>query len=350
MEKIPVKPLYTEDDIAGMEHLSIRRARRRRVPPQPMPRCIASNRGPSASTPASPPPRNPTPSYRRKILSRRPERPLRRLRPRHPRLWTRTTRASSATSARPASFDMKVLFGGIPLDKVSVSMTMARCSSPSTSSPPSNRGATLDQLAGTIQNDILKEYMVRNTYIYPPGAMDGNSSPTSSTSQRCPNSTQIQSAGLRVQKPAPPPNLMRLRPRRRLGCLPHRPRRGIDVDAFAAALVLLGERQKPLYGSGENARRRAVGQTHQTLYNPQNPNSLALRTHSQTSGWSLTEQDPFNNISRTCIEAMAAALGHTQSLHTNSLDGHRPAHRLLRPHRPQHPALPARRNLNLCGV
>ena len=202
--------------------------------------------------------------------------------------------------------DMKVLFNGIPLDKMSVSMTMNGAVLPIMAFyivTGLEQGCTLDQLAGTIQNDILKEFMVRNTYIYPPKfSMKIIADIFEYTSKNMPKFNSISLAdGLEYL---------------RAGI-----NAGMSIDAFAPRLSFF-------WAIGMNhfmeiAKMRAARMLWAKIvkqFDPKNPKSLALRTHSQTSGWSLTEQDPFNNVARTAIEAMGAALGHTQSLHTNALD------------------------------
>jgi methylmalonyl-CoA mutase len=220
---------------------------------------------------------------------------------------------------------MKILFDSIPLDKVSVSMTMNGAVLPVLAFyivAALEQGATLDQLAGTIQNDILKEYMVRNTYIYPPTpSMKIIADIFEFTSQKMPKFNSSPSPAITCRKPAPPPTSNWPTPSPTARIPPHRHRRGIDIDAFAPRLSFFWAQGKNHFM--EVAKMRAARMLWAKIvktFNPKNPKSLALRTHSQTSGWSLTEQDPFNNIARTCIEAMAATLGHTQSLHTNALD------------------------------
>jgi len=222
--------------------------------------------------------------------------------------------------------DMKVLFDGIPLGKMSVSMTMNGAVLPILAFyivTGLEQGCTLDQLTGTIQNDILKEFMVRNTYIYPPKfSMRIISDIFQYTSQNMPKFNSISISGYHMQEAGATDDIeLAYTLADGLEYLRAGINAGMNVDQFAPRLSFF-------WAIGVNhfmeiAKMRAARMLWAKLvkqFNPQNPKSLALRTHCQTSGWSLTEQDPFNNVSRTCIEAMAAALGHTQSLHTNALD------------------------------
>ena len=222
--------------------------------------------------------------------------------------------------------DMKVLFDGIPLDKMSVSMTMNGAVLPIMAFyivAAMEQGATLDQLAGTIQNDILKEFMVRNTYIYPPDfSMKIIADIFQYTANKMPKFNSISISGYHMQEAGATADIeLAYTLADGLEYLRTGVNSGLDIDAFAPRLSFF-------WAIGMNhfmeiAKMRAARLLWAKIvsqFNPKNPKSLALRTHSQTSGWSLTEQDPFNNIARTCIEAMAAALGHTQSLHTNALD------------------------------
>jgi methylmalonyl-CoA mutase len=221
---------------------------------------------------------------------------------------------------------MKILFDSIPLDKVSVSMTMNGAVLPVLAFyivTALEQGATLDQLAGTIQNDILKEYMVRNTYIYPPTpSMKIIADIFEFTSKNMPKFNSISISGYHMQEAGATADLeMAYTLADGWEYLKTGIAAGIDIDAFAPRLSFFWAQGKNHYM--EVAKMRAARMLWAKIvksFNPKNPKSLALRTHSQTSGWSLTEQDPFNNIARTAIEAMAATLGHTQSLHTNALD------------------------------
>ena len=221
---------------------------------------------------------------------------------------------------------MKVLFDSIPLDKVSVSMTMNGAVLPILAFyivTALEQGATYEQLAGTIQNDILKEYMVRNTYIYPPGpSMKIIADIFEFTSQKMPKFNSISISGYHMQEAGATADLeMAYTLADGWEYLRTGIAAGIDIDAFAPRLSFFWAQGKNHFMEVAKMRAaRVLWAKIVNTFNPKNPKSLALRTHSQTSGWSLTEQDPFNNISRTCIEAMAATLGHTQSLHTNALD------------------------------
>ena len=222
--------------------------------------------------------------------------------------------------------DMKVLFDGIPLNKMSVSMTMNGAVLPVMAfyiNAGLEQGAKLEEMAGTIQNDILKEFMVRNTYIYPPEfSMRIIADIFEYTSQNMPKFNSISISGYHMQEAGATADIeMAYTLADGLEYLKAGIAAGIPVDKFAPRLSFF-------WAIGMNhfmeiAKMRAARCLWAKIvqqFNPENPKSLALRTHSQTSGWSLTEQDPFNNVGRTCIEAMGAALGHTQSLHTNALD------------------------------
>lgn len=222
--------------------------------------------------------------------------------------------------------DMKILFDQIPLNKMSVSMTMNGAVLPVMAFyivAALEQGATLEELSGTIQNDILKEFMVRNTYIYPPEmSMRIIADIFEFTSQKMPKFNSISISGYHMQEAGATADIeLAYTLADGLDYIRTGIKAGLDVDAFAPRLSFF-------WAIGMNhfmeiAKMRAARLLWAKIVNkfePKNPKSLALRTHSQTSGWSLTEQDPFNNIARTCIEAMAAALGHTQSLHTNALD------------------------------
>ncbi len=222
--------------------------------------------------------------------------------------------------------DMMVLFDGIPLEKMSVSMTMNGAVLPIMAfyiGAALEQGATLEQLTGTIQNDILKEFMVRNTYIYPPDfSMKIIADIFQYTSKNMPKFNSISISGYHMQEAGATADIeLAYTLADGLEYLRTGVNAGMDIDSFAPRLSFF-------WAIGMNhfmeiAKMRAARLLWAKIvkkFNPKNPKSLALRTHSQTSGWSLTEQDPFNNVARTCIEAMAAGLGHTQSLHTNALD------------------------------
>ncbi len=222
--------------------------------------------------------------------------------------------------------DMKVLFDGIPLNKMSVSMTMNGAVLPVLAFyivAGMEQGASLEEMAGTIQNDILKEFMVRNTYIYPPKfSMKVIADIFEYTSKNMPKFNSISISGYHMQEAGATADIeLAYTLADGLEYLRAGVNAGMDIDSFAPRLSFF-------WAIGMNhfmeiAKMRAARLLWAKIvkqFNPKNPKSLALRTHSQTSGWSLTEQDPFNNVGRTAIEAMAAALGHTQSLHTNALD------------------------------
>jgi len=241
----------------------------------------------------------------------------------HPRVVGDVGKAGVAIDS---ILDMKILFGGIPLDRISVSMTMNGAVLPVLAFyivTALEQGHTLDQLAGTIQNDVLKEFMVRNTYIYPPEpSMRIIADIFEFASQKMPKFNSISISGYHMQEAGATADLeMAYTLADGLEYLRTGTAAGLDIDAFAPRLSFFWAQGKNLFM--EVAKMRAARVLWAKIvkgFNPKNPKSMALRTHSQTSGWSLTEQDPFNNIARTCIEAMAAAMGHTQSLHTNSLD------------------------------
>ena len=222
--------------------------------------------------------------------------------------------------------NMKVLFNGIPLNKMSVSMTMNGAVLPIMAFyivAGLEQGAKLEEMAGTIQNDILKEFMVRNTYIYPPAfSMRIISDIFAYTSKFMPKFNSISISGYHMQEAGATADIeLAYTIADGLEYVRAGVNAGIDIDAFAPRLSFF-------WGISMNhfmevAKMRAARMLWAKVieqFHPKNPKSLMLRTHSQTSGWSLTEQDPFNNVGRTCIEAMTAALGHTQSLHTNALD------------------------------
>ena len=222
--------------------------------------------------------------------------------------------------------DMKILFDQIDLGKMSVSMTMNGAVLPILAFyivAAEEQGVPQDQLQGTIQNDILKEFMVRNTYIYPPlPSMKIIADIFEYTSKNMPKFNSISISGYHMQEAGATADIeLAYTLADGLEYLRAGVKAGMSVDDFAPRLSFF-------WGVGMNqfmeiAKMRAARMLWAKIvsqFNPKNPKSLALRTHSQTSGWSLTEQDPFNNVARTCIEAMGAALGHTQSLHTNALD------------------------------
>ncbi len=222
--------------------------------------------------------------------------------------------------------DMEILFSGIPLDQMSVSMTMNGAVLPVLAFyilAAEEQGVPQKVLAGTIQNDILKEFMVRNTYIYPPApSMRIIGDIFAFTSQNMPKFNSISISGYHMQEAGATNDIeMAYTLADGWDYIRTGLKAGLDVDAFAPRLSFFWAIGKNYFM--EVAKMRAARTLWAKIVNSfgaKNPKSLALRTHSQTSGWSLTEQDPFNNVARTCVEAMGAALGHTQSLHTNALD------------------------------
>ena len=241
----------------------------------------------------------------------------------HPRVVGDVGKAGVAIDS---ILDMKQLFDGIPLRGVSVSMTMNGAVIPIMAfyiATALEQGAKLEELAGTIQNDILKEFMVRNTYIYPPGpSMRIIADIFAYCAGHMPKFNCISISGYHMQEAGATADLeLAYTLADGLEYLRTGVQAGLDIDAFAPRLSFF-------WGIGKNffmeiAKLRAARVLWSEIvggFKPKNPKSLALRTHSQTSGWSLTAQDPFNNVARTCLEALAAAGGQTQSLHTNSLD------------------------------
>jgi methylmalonyl-CoA mutase len=241
----------------------------------------------------------------------------------HPRVVGDVGKAGVAVDS---ILDMKILFDQIPLDKMSVSMTMNGAVLPILAFyivTALEQGVKPEQLTGTIQNDILKEFMVRNTYIYPPDfSMKIIGDIFRYTSQNMPKFNSISISGYHMQEAGASCDIeLAYTLADGLEYLRTGIKSGLDIDSFAPRLSFF-------WAVGMNhfmeiAKMRAARMLWAKIvsqFNPKNPKSLALRTHSQTSGWSLTEQDPFNNIARTCVEALAAVMGHTQSLHTNALD------------------------------
>lgn len=241
----------------------------------------------------------------------------------HPRVVGDVGKAGVAIDS---VLDMKILFDGIPLDQMSVSMTMNGAVLPIMAFyivAAEEQGVPTQALTGTIQNDILKEYMVRNTYIYPPApSMKIISDIFAYTAQNMPKFNSISISGYHMQEAGATADIeLAYTLADGLEYVRAGLESGMSIDGFAPRLSFF-------WAIGMNyfmeiAKMRAARVIWATLikqFDPQDDKSLALRTHSQTSGWSLTEQDPFNNVTRTAIEAMAAALGHTQSLHTNALD------------------------------
>ncbi|WP_340111582.1 methylmalonyl-CoA mutase [Maribellus mangrovi] len=328
-EQIPVKPVYTKEDLEGMEHLNYAAglAPFLRGPYSAMyamrPWTIRQYAGFSTAEESNA-------FYRRNLAAGQKGLSVafdlathRGYDSDHQRVVGDVGKAGVAIDS---ILDMKILFDEIPLDKMSVSMTMNGAVLPIMAFyivTGLEQGATLEQLSGTIQNDILKEFMVRNTYIYPPEfSMKIIADIFEYTSQNMPKFNSISISGYHMQEAGATADIeMAYTLADGLDYLRTGVKAGLDIDAFAPRLSFF-------WAIGMNhfmeiAKMRAARMIWAKLvkqFNPKNPKSMALRTHSQTSGWSLTEQDPFNNVGRTAIEAMAAALGHTQSLHTNALD------------------------------
>ena len=241
----------------------------------------------------------------------------------HPRVVGDVGKAGVAIDS---ILDMKILFDQIPLDKMSVSMTMNGAVIPIMAFyivAAEEQGVSMDKLSGTIQNDILKEFMVRNTYIYPPKpSMRIIGDIFNFTSRNMPKYNSISISGYHMQEAGATADIeLAYTLADGLEYIRTGIDAGLKIDDFAPRLSFF-------WATGMNhfmeiAKMRAARMLWAKMvkdFNPQNPKSMALRTHNQTSGWSLSEQDPYNNVARTCIEAMAAVCGHTQSLHTNALD------------------------------
>lgn len=328
-EQIPVKPVYTKEDLLNMEHLNYAAgiAPYLRGPYSTMyvmrPWTIRQYAGFSTAEESNA-------FYRRNLAAGQKGLSVafdlathRGYDSDHERVVGDVGKAGVAIDS---ILDMKILFDQIPLNKMSVSMTMNGAVLPILAFyivAGLEQGAKLEELSGTIQNDILKEFMVRNTYIYPPEmSMRIIADIFEFTSQNMPKFNSISISGYHMQEAGATADIeLAYTLADGLDYLRTGVKSGLDIDAFAPRLSFF-------WAVGMNhfmeiAKMRAARLLWAKIvkkFNPKNPKSLALRTHSQTSGWSLTEQDPFNNVARTCIEAMAAALGHTQSLHTNALD------------------------------
>ncbi len=328
-EQIPVKPVYTKEDLEGMEHLNYAAG----LPP--------FLRGPYSAMYAMRPwtirqyagfstAEESNAFYRRNLAAGQKGLSVafdlathRGYDSDHPRVVGDVGKAGVAIDS---ILDMKILFDQIPLDKMSVSMTMNGAVLPVLAFyivTALEQGAKMEELAGTIQNDILKEFMVRNTYIYPPEfSMKIIADIFEFTSKYMPKFNSISISGYHMQEAGATADIeMAYTLADGLDYIRTGIKAGLNVDAFAPRLSFF-------WAIGTNhfmeiAKMRAARMLWAKIvkqFGPKSNKSMALRTHSQTSGWSLTEQDPFNNIGRTAIEAMAAALGHTQSLHTNALD------------------------------
>jgi len=329
MEKIPVKPLYTTDDIKDTEHIDYLSG----LPPflrgpystmyVQRPWTVRQYAGFSTAEESNA-------FYRRNLAQGQMGLSVafdlathRGYDSDHPRVIGDVGKAGVAIDTVE---DMKILFDQIPLDKMSVSMTMNGAVIPVMAFyivAAEEQGVKPEQLTGTIQNDILKEYMVRNTYIYPPEmSMRIVADIFKFTAKNMPKFNSISISGYHMQEAGATADLeMAYTLADGLEYVRTGLKAGLDIDDFAPRLSFFWAEGMNFFM--EVAKLRAARLIWAKLikqFNPKNPKSMSLRTHSQTSGWSLSEQDPFNNVIRTCIEAMAAALGHTQSLHTNSLD------------------------------
>lgn len=329
MEKIPVAPLYTKDDIKDFEHLEYMSG----IPPflrgpystmyVARPWTVRQYAGFSTAEESNA-------FYRRNLAMGQKGLSVafdlathRGYDSDHQRVVGDVGKAGVAIDSVE---DMKILFDLIPLDKMSVSMTMNGAVLPIMAFyivAAEEQGVKPEFLTGTIQNDILKEYMVRNTYIYPPEqSIKIIADIFEFASQNMPKFNSISISGYHMQEAGATADLeMAYTLADGLEYVKTGIKAGLDVDQFAPRLSFFWALGMNYFM--EIAKMRAARILWAKLikqFNPKNPKSMSLRTHSQTSGWSLTEQDPYNNVVRTCVEAMAAALGHTQSLHTNSLD------------------------------
>ncbi len=329
MEQIDVKPLYTKKDLTGLEHLDYLAG----LPPflrGPYPSMYITRPWTVRQYAGFSTAEESNAFYRRNLAAGQMGLSIafdlathRGYDSDHPRVMGDVGKAGVAIDS---ILDMKLLFDGIPLDKMSVSMTMNGAVLPVMAFyivAAEEQGVKPQQLTGTIQNDILKEYMVRNTYIYPPEpSMQIIADIFSFTAQKMPKFNSISISGYHMQEAGATADLeLAYTLADGLEYVRTGINTGMSVDAFAPRLSFF-------WAIGMNyfmeiAKMRAGRLLWAKIinqFNPKDAKSMALRTHSQTSGWSLQEQDPFNNVARTCIEAMAAALGHTQSLHTNALD------------------------------
>ena len=328
-ELIDVKPIYTKEDLQGMEHLNYASG----IPPflrgpysamYPLrPWTIRQYAGFSTAAESNA-------FYRRNLASGQKGLSVAFDLPTHRGYNADNMRVVGDVGKAGVSIcsleDMKVLFAGIPLNKMSVSMTMNGAVLPILAfyiNAGLEQGAKLEEMAGTIQNDILKEFMVRNTYIYPPKfSMKIIADIFEYTSQNMPKFNSISISGYHMQEAGATADIeLAYTLADGMEYLRAGVNAGMSVDTFAPRLSFFGAIGMNHFM--EIAKMRAGRMLWAKIvksFGAKNPKSMALRTHSQTSGWSLTEQDPFNNVGRTCIEAMGAALGHTQSLHTNALD------------------------------
>jgi methylmalonyl-CoA mutase len=329
LEQIDVKPLYTAEDTADLEHIGFQAG----IPPYlrgPYPAMYAQRPWTVRQYAGFSTAEESNAFYRRNLAAGQKGLSVafdlathRGYDSDHPRVVGDVGKAGVAIDS---ILDMKILFDGIPLDQMSVSMTMNGAVLPVMAFyivAAEEQGVSADKLTGTIQNDILKEYMVRNTYIYPPApSMRIIADIFSYTAQNMPRFNSISISGYHMQEAGATADIeLAYTLADGLEYVRTGLQAGMGIDQFAPRLSFF-------WAIGMNyfmeiAKLRAGRLIWAKLikqFGPQSDKSMALRTHSQTSGWSLTEQDPFNNVARTCIEAMAASLGHTQSLHTNSLD------------------------------
>ena len=328
-EQIEVKPVYTERDIGDLEHMGFTAG----IPPflrGPYPSMYVTRPWTVRQYAGFSTAEESNAFYRRNLAAGQKGLSIafdlathRGYDSDHPRVVGDVGKAGVAVDS---ILDANILFAGIPLDKMSVSMTMNGAVLPVMAYyilAAEEQGVKLEQLTGTIQNDILKEYMVRNTYIYPPKpSMRIIADIFGFTSKNMPKFNSISISGYHMQEAGATADLeMAYTLADGLEYVRAGIAAGIDIDAFAPRVSFF-------WGVGMNffmevAKMRAARVLWARMikqFNPVNPKSMALRTHCQTSGWSLTQQDPFNNVARTCVEAMGAVMGHTQSLHTNSLD------------------------------
>jgi methylmalonyl-CoA mutase len=329
LEQIDVYPLYTADDLAGMQHLDFVSG----IPPYlrgPYPVMYAQRPWTVRQYAGFSTAEESNAFYRRNLAAGQKGLSVafdlathRGYDSDHPRVVGDVGKAGVAIDS---VLDMKILFDGIPLDRMSVSMTMNGAVLPVMAFyivTAEEQGVRPEQLSGTIQNDILKEYMVRNTYIYPPEpSMRIVADIFAYTTRYMPRFNSISISGYHMQEAGATADIeLAYTLADGLEYIRTGLQAGLSIDDFAPRLSFF-------WAIGMNyfmevAKLRAARLLWAKLvrqFDPHNPKSLALRTHCQTSGWSLTEQDPFNNVTRTCIEAFAAVMGHTQSLHTNALD------------------------------
>jgi len=328
-EQIPVRPLYTKEDLSGMEHLRYTSG----IPPYlrgPYPTMFVVRPWTVRQYAGFSTAEESNAFYRRNLAAGQKGLSIafdlathRGYDSDHERV---TGDVGKAGVAVDSIMDMRILFDSIPLDQMSVSMTMNGAVLPVMAFyivAAEEQGVKLAQLNGTIQNDILKEYMVRNTYIYPPEpSMRIIADIFKFTSQNMPRFNSISISGYHMEEAGATSDIeLGYTLADGLEYVRTGVRAGMNIDTFAPRLSFFWAQGMNYFM--EVAKMRAGRLLWAKIiqqFNPKNLKSLALRTHSQTSGWSLTEQDPYNNVARTCIEALAAALGHTQSLHTNSLD------------------------------